>query len=141
MPSDSGSRRAASGGALERRKTATASKRTTAATTRSVLRVRLCMNKGSLRETSLYRISDRAAFPASIKFVMRLGIRSKPSHGPCQKPKSGRSLPKNSRGGSGLKSATSEFYKDPYLLEKMAEFLPLLQKSAGSSEAFVTRVG
>ncbi len=43
MPSDSGSRRAASGGALERRKMATASRSRTAATIQSVLRVRLCI--------------------------------------------------------------------------------------------------
>ncbi len=43
MPSDSGRRRAASGGALERKKTATASKNRTAATMRSVLRVRRLM--------------------------------------------------------------------------------------------------
>ena len=41
MPSDSGSSRAASGGALERRKMATANNTRTAATTKSVLRVRL----------------------------------------------------------------------------------------------------
>src|SRR6266567_7182663 len=41
MPSDSGSSRAASGGAFERRNTATARRTRTAATTRSVLRVRL----------------------------------------------------------------------------------------------------
>ena len=43
MPSDSGSRRAASGGALERRKMARASTSRTAATMRSVLRVRRLM--------------------------------------------------------------------------------------------------
>jgi hypothetical protein len=41
MPSDSGSRRAASGGAFERRKIATAKNSRTAATIQSVLRVRL----------------------------------------------------------------------------------------------------
>ena len=41
MPSDSGSRRAASGGAFERRKIAAARKAITAATIHSVLRVRL----------------------------------------------------------------------------------------------------
>jgi hypothetical protein len=43
MPSDSGKRRAASGGAFERRKMATAKRIRTAATTQSVLRVRLFM--------------------------------------------------------------------------------------------------
>src|ERR1700756_4300632 len=47
MPSDSGSRRAASGGALERKNTATASNSRTAATIRSVLRVRLCIRQGA----------------------------------------------------------------------------------------------
>src|SRR6185503_17961063 len=47
MPSDSGRRRAASGGALERRKTARASSARTPATTRSVLRVRLCIGHGT----------------------------------------------------------------------------------------------
>src|ERR1017187_3186407 len=45
MPSDSGSRRAASGGALERRKMATARRSRTAASIQSVLRVRLCMSR------------------------------------------------------------------------------------------------
>src|SRR5271157_1357973 len=44
MPSDSGSKRAASGGALERRKMATARRTRTAATMRSVLRVRRCIS-------------------------------------------------------------------------------------------------
>jgi hypothetical protein len=46
IPSDSGSRRAASGGAFERRKMATASKSRTAATTQRVLRVRLFIGTG-----------------------------------------------------------------------------------------------
>src|SRR5579863_10260704 len=46
MPSDSGRRRAASGGALERRKTATANRMSTPATTNSVLRVRLFIPSG-----------------------------------------------------------------------------------------------
>src|ERR1035437_300246 len=47
MPSDSGSRRAASGGAFERRKTAAARTTRTAATIQSVLRVRLFMKEPS----------------------------------------------------------------------------------------------
>src|ERR1700722_3687799 len=51
IPSDSGSRRAASGGALERRKMARASRSRTAATMRSVLRVRRPM-EDLMREAS-----------------------------------------------------------------------------------------
>lgn len=47
MPSDSGSSRAASGGALDRRKIAADSKSTTAATVQSVLRVRLVILDGA----------------------------------------------------------------------------------------------
>ena len=62
MPSDYGSRRAASGGALERRKTATARRSRTAANIQSVLRVRRCM-KGRQEE----RIT-----PGWIGLLMRL---------------------------------------------------------------------
>src|SRR5450631_4169008 len=53
MPSDSGSRRAASGGALERRKMATAKNSRTAATTESVLRVRRCIPSGQEQPSGL----------------------------------------------------------------------------------------
>src|ERR1700758_5655753 len=75
MPSDSGSRRAASGGAFERRKTARASNKTPPATTKSVLRVRLCMNK---REPGRYfssnRISDGAAAGADQGLLVGAGL-------------------------------------------------------------------
>src|SRR3569833_1587250 len=59
MPSVSGRRLAASGGALERRKTARARSARTPATTRSVLRVRLCIRLGTRFAGSMYRIANR----------------------------------------------------------------------------------
>ncbi len=55
MPSDSGSSRAASGGAFERRKMATARRSRTAATIRSVLRVRLFIGGRQKQRTTCRR--------------------------------------------------------------------------------------
>src|ERR1700733_10085765 len=65
MPSDSGSRRAASGGALERRKTATASRTMIPATINSVRRVRLCIRTGRacpLRASAPYKHIEPGPF-------------------------------------------------------------------------------
>src|ERR1035437_250830 len=72
MPSDSGSSRAASGGALERRKMATARNSRTAATIQSVLRVRLFM-KG--RQRPRYHLSpvdrDTVFQPRTMPRILR----------------------------------------------------------------------
>src|SRR5208282_5903252 len=63
MPSDSGSRRAASGGALERKKTARATRTRRAATIKSVLRVRRLMRCGRHGQEFRARIQHSGTGP------------------------------------------------------------------------------
>src|ERR1700722_2066190 len=75
IPSDSGSRRAASGGALERRKMARASRSRTAATMRSVLRVRRPM-EDLMREASGLSVT-RQGWELGAKGTREEGTREK----------------------------------------------------------------